>query len=640
MSITREYIRFELDRNMADDAISAPVQAGLLFSPQSYLRQGISSQRAEELLTENTGVGKSWLIHTLFAHKEQLKRIPVLGPYLLRRKEDMLHERLSEMIDAPAIDLSDIIGWYRDDFIVACYQRLLRRTPDPDGWNTYVDMARRGADNRVIAYALMQSPEFGARAEVSDAREYRLAYKKFMRRQHLLHIPVLGRVVSLFLLSGQLDRIYMRLERSEDVTIQELRQVRARFSETQGLLSGMAEQLTQQTFALRGLPRQLTGQEEELRRLAKQIEAQADAYVALTKQLAGQMAVYTALSEQLTGQMAVHTVLSEKLDRQTAVHTALSEKLDRQTAVHTALSEKLDKQAVTLGQLSGKIDSQAFVLGKLSGNMDAMPVLLHSANIGSHTTVLGLPGGVTAVQCDDFILGLPSEEWGLAMFLSGGGTFEQGSERFFEEHLVSGSTVLDLGANLGIYTLRALRKGCTVFSFEPTPRICRILRENIKANGFEPTGRAHVVEAAVSSKNGSAVFFQNRGVCGQSSTLYADNEDDEKEKVTVETISLDSCRERFGRVDFIKIDIEGAEYAAFCGMRELLAENPDVKILMEFAPAHMTRAGVEPAAMLELISKLGFTAYKIDEETAQAEPVSEAELLEADSVNLYLVREK
>ena len=612
MSITREYIRFELDRNMAGEAISAPVQAGFLFSPESYLRQGISSQRAEELLTENTGVGKSWLIHTLFAHKEQLKRIPVLGPYLLRRKEAMLHACLSEMASTPAIDLSDIIGWYRDDFITACYQRLLCRTPDPDGWNTYVDMARRGADNRVIAYALMLSPEFGARAEVSGAREYRRAYKKFMRRQRLLHIPVLGRVVSLFLLSGQLDRMYVRLERSENVTIQGLRQVRARLSETEGLLFGMAEQLTQQTSVLRNLPRQLEGQEAELRRLARQIEAQVDAYAALSEQLIGQTAAYAALSEQLAGQ----------------------------TAVYAALSEKLDGQAITLGQVSGKIDSQAFVLGKLSGDMDAIPVLLHSANMGSHTTVLGLPGGVTAVQCDDFILGVPSEEWGLAMFLSGGGTFEQGSERFFDEHLVPGSTVLDLGANLGIYTLRALRKGCTVFSFEPTPRICRILRENVKANGFEPTGRAHVVEAAVSNKNGSAVFFQNKGVCGQSSTLYADESDDEKEKITVETLSLDSCRERFGRVDFIKIDIEGAEYAAFCGMRELLMENTDVRILMEFAPVHMIRAGVEPAAMLELISELGFTVYKIGEETAQAEPVSEAELLEADSVNLYLVREK
>ena len=101
------------------------------------------------------------------------------------------------------------------------------------------------------------------------------------------------------------------------------------------------------------------------------------------------------------------------------------------------------------------------------------------------------------------------------------------------------------------------------------------------------------------------------------------------EEITVQTLTLDSCREQFGVVDFIKIDVEGAEYFAFCGMRRLLMENHNIKLIMEFAPAHMRRAGVEPEQMLSLIGELGFTIYQINEATAQAEPVEQSSLLQA-----------
>ena len=45
--------------------------------------------------------------------------------------------------------------------------------------------------------------------------------------------------------------------------------------------------------------------------------------------------------------------------------------------------------------------------------------------------------------------------------------------------------VLDIGANLGIYSLYAARKQCEVYAFEPTPNIFNLLNENFKMNGFE-----------------------------------------------------------------------------------------------------------------------------------------------------------
>ena len=151
------------------------------------------------------------------------------------------------------------------------------------------------------------------------------------------------------------------------------------------------------------------------------------------------------------------------------------------------------------------------------------------------------------------------------MYLSQTGHFEAGSEQFFEACLRPGMTVLDLGANLGMYTLRALRKGCRVFSYEPTPRTCRLLQQNIKVNGFLESGRSHVV------------FFEIPGMCGHNS-IY--EEDRETRSITVPTVTLESQIEEIGRGDVIKMDIEGAEYRALLGMRRLLEGNPQVQILM------------------------------------------------------------
>lgn len=222
------------------------------------------------------------------------------------------------------------------------------------------------------------------------------------------------------------------------------------------------------------------------------------------------------------------------------------------------------------------------------------------------------------------------------MFLSQVGYFEPGSEQFFEKMLNPNMTVIDLGANLGIYTLRALRKGCQVYAYEPTPKTFELLKQNIKVNGFAESGRACARQLAVADNCGIMNFYANPLMCGHNSFYQEGNE----EKISVQSVTLDSQREIFGNVDIIKMDIEGAEYFAWLGMRKLLQENPEVQIVMEFAPVHMQRAGVQPEQMLALIREDGFGIKKINEETAEAEYVSDEDLLQAESVNIYLTRDK
>lgn len=590
MEIERSYIRAALNRQVK------PAPVGSTQAQDSGLhRRGISSQNAELLLSEKQGGLRGTVIHFLFSHKETLKRIPLLGGILVRRKERMLDQAMESRVDC--VDLSDCVGWYWEDFLPACYQRMLCRTPDPSGVAAYTQMARAGADNRVIAYAMSQSEEFSGKAVLLHSGEYRKVYRKFILRRRLKKIPILGRLVRLLALPGQVERLYGRLERTEQV-------MQAQYHETQSHLERQFQQTQQSLTELNRCLDQL----HQLPTISEKLEWQADALQKAAQQMTQQVAVSTAVLTKLEEHITVSATAITKLDSQAVVSAAISEKLERQAKISTAISEKLD----------------------------ALPAFIHSQNTLSRTAVAGFPGGVIGVNVDDFLFGVPSDEWGLAMYLSTYGHFEPGSEFFFESLLRPGMTVADLGANLGIYTLRALRAGCRVFSYEPTPETFRLLQQNIKANGFAESGRVFPVQAAVSDHCGSAEFFRKPGICGQNS-LY--QEADSGEGFPVELLTLDSQREALGSVDVIKLDVEGAEYAALCGMEAVLQENVGVQILMEFAPSHIRRAGHEPSELLALVRRHGFSLYLIDEATAGVKPVTEEELQGVYSVNLYLKRE-
>jgi FkbM family methyltransferase len=135
-------------------------------------------------------------------------------------------------------------------------------------------------------------------------------------------------------------------------------------------------------------------------------------------------------------------------------------------------------------------------------------------------------------------------------------------------------TVFDVGANLGIYSLsaRAANPDSTIHAFEPTPQHAAHLRGTLAANGV--TG-VHVHEAAVGGTSGEAVLnvstgdlHENEGMNFITATPQA--------ALThpVRMTSLDDFCETHGvgRVDLVKMDVEGNERAVLDGARRLLAE--------------------------------------------------------------------
>jgi len=93
-------------------------------------------------------------------------------------------------------------------------------------------------------------------------------------------------------------------------------------------------------------------------------------------------------------------------------------------------------------------------------------------------------------------------------------------------------------------------------------------------------------------------------------------------------------------VDFIKMDIQGAEYLALQGMEKTIRNSSPLAMLCEFSPALLRKAGADPAAFLKKLEAAGFSLRYLDEEKRALVPAGAEELLGkcpgGDYLNLYL----
>jgi FkbM family methyltransferase len=149
-------------------------------------------------------------------------------------------------------------------------------------------------------------------------------------------------------------------------------------------------------------------------------------------------------------------------------------------------------------------------------------------------------------------------------------------------------TIFDVGANAGIYSLAALavQPEATVHAFEPTPEIANRLRATTKLNALDSL---HVHEVAVSSQLGTATLNRFRGELGTNEGMnFISDTQIAPEGETVQTVCLDQfCRDNsIEKIDLLKIDVQGHEYAVLRGAEQLIRREGIRTIFMELNWAH------------------------------------------------------
>lgn len=90
------------------------------------------------------------------------------------------------------------------------------------------------------------------------------------------------------------------------------------------------------------------------------------------------------------------------------------------------------------------------------------------------------------------------------------------------------------------------------------------------------------------------------------------------------------------RVDVVKIDAEGAELSVLRGMRNVIARNPGIRILMEFGPSNFVRANIAPEDLLSWLEANDIRYARVDDLSGELMKTCQSELLAAFSTVLCL----
>lgn len=177
------------------------------------------------------------------------------------------------------------------------------------------------------------------------------------------------------------------------------------------------------------------------------------------------------------------------------------------------------------------------------------------------------------------------------------GEHEPDITALFRRLVSPGDTVLDVGANVGYFSILARELGASAHAFEPNPAVRALLVNSAKLGA----GSIEVVAAACSNHIGKmSLYVAEPGNTGLSS-LSAPTTAPAARQHEVDVITLDDYAQRTGvRPSVIKIDVEGHEREVLAGAEQLLQSARPTVIAETGSPE-----------TLEFMRGLGFTAHRI-----------------------------
>jgi FkbM family methyltransferase len=198
------------------------------------------------------------------------------------------------------------------------------------------------------------------------------------------------------------------------------------------------------------------------------------------------------------------------------------------------------------------------------------------------------------------------------------GTYEPNELWWFLSALQAGGTVLDVGANIGLYTVAAaLRVGPSgkVIACEASPRETARLRDNLVLNRLE---NVQVIEGAASDRSGVGTLEMAHEVESGHNTLgsrrYAVPTAGTVE-VALEPLDAVLTRLAVERVDAIKLDVEGHEVRALNGLTHTLSRYQP-KILLELDDDLLRRQGASAEQVRAFLGGLGYRLFRFAHEGA------------------------
>ncbi len=182
------------------------------------------------------------------------------------------------------------------------------------------------------------------------------------------------------------------------------------------------------------------------------------------------------------------------------------------------------------------------------------------------------------------------------------GDLESGTRRIIQQLVGRHSIFVDVGANIGIYTIAAasaLQGQGKIFAFEASAATRQLLEKTVLINGF--TAIIKIDQAAV--------------------------------------VRLDEALTTNQKVDLIKISVQGSEIEVLDSGKSVIQDNPNLGLIVEFAPSLIKRSNRSIEQWFKAFAELELNYKVINSFTGELENWSLKQLEAVDSVNLFFARQ-
>lgn len=125
-------------------------------------------------------------------------------------------------------------------------------------------------------------------------------------------------------------------------------------------------------------------------------------------------------------------------------------------------------------------------------------------------------------------------------------------------------------------------------------------------------------KAVSNNRTGKSIFYLDKEDFGKHSLFKTYKGSD----IEIESVKLDDYFKNYnGKIDLIKMDIQGAESLALEGMKNILNKNPNVKIYTEIDPIALRESGTTAKDYMKMLSEFGFNLFIINELTQRLEKI-------------------
>lgn len=208
-----------------------------------------------------------------------------------------------------------------------------------------------------------------------------------------------------------------------------------------------------------------------------------------------------------------------------------------------------------------------------------------------------------------------------------GDDYEQGYFDYISSFIEEGDVVLDVGGNVGIFSLNManLVKGCTVYTFEPLQSTFKKMNQNLLLNS-ELAKSIYPYNIGISDSIGETVFYlpgEDEAAsmrplnddfyfmkCDENGR-WSGKEDPLEIKCKIDTVDNFCKNKSISCVKIIKLDIEGAELFALRGAEEILLRDKPI-VYCEMLRKHARRFGYHPNDIIDFMKKIDYDCFVLN----------------------------